>query len=320
MQDAPRRLGVKRFPLLAHMPDGTVAGDFLPPATGRRLTRKLRAVRRFATVAVFTLLAGPVQAVLLLLPGRGKVKFARWYWRATCALVGMRVRSIGMPAGADGRPVIFVANHSSWLDIVVLGGRLEGCFVSKTEIGSWPIINVVAWLGRTVFVVRRRTAIGRERDAMVERLRHGDNLILFPEGTSSDGCRVLPFRSAFLSVAERQLTPGGQTALVQPVSVVYDRLAYLPTGRSTRSVFAWYGDMSLARHAWRLAQYRGLRATVLLHVPLEPSAFADRKALTRAAWATVADGAATLRQNRPARPLAPDMSPNPGSMGQPALA
>jgi 1-acyl-sn-glycerol-3-phosphate acyltransferase len=138
---------------------------------------------------------------------------------------------------------------------------------------------------------------------MSDRMRDGDSLILFPEGTCSDGSRVMPFRSAFLSVAQQKVTPDGQTPLVQPVSVVYDRLGYLPTGRATRPVFAWYGDMSLGPHAWQLAQFRGLRATVLLHAPIDPAHYPDRKALARATWAAVADGAATLRQNRPARPI-----------------
>jgi 1-acyl-sn-glycerol-3-phosphate acyltransferase len=130
------------------------------------------------------------------------------------------------------------------------------------------------------------------------RLAVGDNLILFPEGTTSDGSRVMPFRSSFLSAAEGEHPP-----LVQPISVVYDRLAGLPAVRSTRSLFAYYGDMAIGPHFWRLAQCRGVRATVLLHAPIDPRDYPDRKALTRAVWGIVATGAATLRQNRTATPL-----------------
>jgi 1-acyl-sn-glycerol-3-phosphate acyltransferase len=308
MTVAPRRLGLKRLPLLAAVPGGTDEANTSFPE--QQWTRKLRAVRRLVLVVLFTLPAGCVQAVLLLLPGHAKVRFARWYWRSMCALIGLRLRSIGRPArmGPGGRPVIYVVNHASWLDILVLGGRLEACFVSKAEVGRWPVINVIARLGRTVFVARHRTTTGRERDDMRARLEAGDNLILFPEGTSSDGCRVLPFRSPFFALAERPLA-SGQKPLVQPVSLAYDRLGYLPTGRSARAVFAWYGDMSLSRHVWRLLHFGGLRASVLLHAPLEPAAFADRKALAQAAWAAVADGAATLRQNRPASPAAAPAAP-----------
>lgn len=284
-------------------------GSGLDPATSDWLFRKrhqrllsgsARAVRRAVLVLAWTLPAMAIQGGCLLVPGPAKVWFARFYWAGVCRLLGMSVQVIGASAApTTGRPVVFVSNHSSWLDVPVLGSRLSGCFIAKGEVAGWPLVGWVARLGRTEFVSRQRGATGRERDAMRARLARGDNLLLFPEGTTSDGSRVMPFRSAFFAVAE-----GAAPPLIQPVSVVYDRLAGLPTGRASRPLFSWYGDMDLAGHYWRLARHRGMRATVLLHTPVDPAAFADRKALTRAVWTVVADGAATLRQNRPARPLA----------------
>jgi 1-acyl-sn-glycerol-3-phosphate acyltransferase len=109
----------------------------------------------------------------------------------------------------------------------------------------------------------------------------------------------LPFRSSFLAIAAAEPQP-----LVQPVSVVYDRLAGLPTGRATRPIFAYYGDMSIGPHYWRLAQCHGLGASIVLHEALDPCDYPDRKALSQAAWRAVATGADTLRQNRPAKPTA----------------
>ena len=261
----------------------------------RRFGGRFRALRRLVCVIAWTLLAIPVQAVLMLLPGRGKIAFARLYWRGVGALIGMRVRVVGDRATAPR--TLHLANHSSWLDIVVLGGVLEAAFVSKAEIGRWPLIGTVARLGRTVFVSRDRRRTGDEARAMRERLEAGGSLILFPEGTSSDGTRVLPFRSSFLSVADA-------AGVIRPVSVVYDRLGGLPACRRDRPLFAWYGDMTIGPHAWRLARHAGLRATVVLHDPLAPGAIPDRKALSAAAEATVAEGAAVLRQNREPVPLA----------------
>ncbi len=275
--------------------DGALWPDTVPP--GRKVMRGVRAVRRGALALLWTLVACAVQAVLLLLPGRGKVVFARAYWAGFAWLLGLQVRVIGAPAASGKRRrVIYAANHCSWLDIPVLGGQIEACFVSKDEVRGWPGVSLVARLGRTVFVSRTRGATGRERDAMRTRLASGDDLLLFPEGTSSDGARVLPFRSAFFSVAEGEDPP-----LIQPISVAYDRLAGLPTRRSTRAVFAWYGDMDLASHFWRLAQWRGMRVSVLMHPPLDPRDFANRKLLAQAAWDAVAGGAAAMRQNREER-------------------
>ena len=270
---------------------------------GRAVLRGLRAVRRGSFVVLWTLPAALVQAVLIRSPGRAKVRFAQLYWWVVARLLGLSVRVIGervRSGGLQGRPVVFVANHSSWLDIPTLGGLLDARFVSKAEVGRWPGIGLVAKLGRTVFVTRRAGETARERDAMQALLAAGDNLLLFPEGTSSDGSRVLPFRSAFFSVVEGLGERGEPPPpLVQPVSVVYDRLGWLPTGKAARPMFSWYGGMDLGPHFWRLAQQRGMRATVVFHPPLDPAAFPSRKALAQSAWTVVADGAAALRQNRP---------------------
>lgn len=311
MRDTPRRLRRPALPAFPLPRSGAPASLELPLLDdSRRMLRKLRVVRRFLMVLLWTLAAMPVQSVCLLLPGRPKVAFARFYWAVFARLMGLRVQVIGTLASRDsGRPIVFVSNHSSWVDVPVAGGVLDGCFVAKGEIAGWPVVNWIARLGRTIFVSRRRGSTGREREAMRERLRRGDNIILFPEGTSSDGSRVLPFRSSFFAVVEGA---DGTLPLIQPVSVVYDRLGGLPTGRAARPVFAWYGDMDIATHFWRLAQHCGLRATVLLHAPLDPASFPDRKALAGATWRIVADGASTLRQNRPARPLG---APEPEAVG-----
>ncbi len=279
--------------------------DMTAPMTHTSIASRLRAARRLFMILLWTLPSLLIQAVCVVLPGRPKVAFAKAYWAVFARLLGLKVRVIGqLASGTSDRPVIFVSNHSSWVDIPVVGGVLDGCFVAKGDVAGWPVIGTIARLGRSVFVSRQRGSTVRERDTMRNLLAGGDNLILFPEGTSSDGSRVLPFRSSFFSIAEGDARP-----IIQPVSVVYDRLGGLPAGRANRPVFAWYGDMDIASHSWRLTQHRGLRVTVLLHAPLDPARFADRKALSQAVWRTVADGAATLRQNRPARPLEVEDAP-----------
>jgi lyso-ornithine lipid O-acyltransferase len=295
-------------------------GYFLRLPSGREgwlVARRVRVARRGLAVLAWTLPAILIQAVCLILPGQAKVRFAQMYWAVFARLIGIKVRVVGTAIKrAAGRPLIYVSNHSSWADVPVLGGVLDGRFVAKREVAGWPVIGLIARLGRTVFVSRSRASTGKERDSMRSVLQAGDNLILFPEGTSSDGSRVLPFRTSFFAAAavqRDQRWPEGP--LIQPVSVVYDRLGGLPAGRASRPVFAWYGDMDIASHFWRLTQNIGLRATVLLHTPLDPALFTDRKALSQAVWQIVADGASTLRQNRPARPL---QVPVQGPSGTPA--
>ena len=134
----------------------------MPPR--RRISGAIRAVRRLVLVALWTLVAMLIQAVLLLLPGRAglgaaKRAFPRFYWGSLCWLIGLKVRTIGAPAHrtADGRPVIYVCNHTSWLDVLVLGAQLDACFIAKSEVGTWPLIGWIARLGRTAFTSRQRT-------------------------------------------------------------------------------------------------------------------------------------------------------------------
>jgi 1-acyl-sn-glycerol-3-phosphate acyltransferase len=301
-------------------------GYFLQLPMGRGgwyVARRVRVLRRGLAVLAWTLPSMLIQAVCLAVPGHAKVAFAQTYWAVLTRLIGIRVQVIGIPVKRQaGRPVIYVSNHSSWIDVPVVGGVLDGCFVAKGDVATWPVVGTIARLGRTAFVSRSRGSTGKERDAMGALLQSGDNLILFPEGTSSDGSRVLPFRTSFFALA---LPAAGAHSvnmpLIQPVSVVYDRLDGMPVGRANRPVFAWYGDMDIASHFGRLTQHIGLRATVLLHTPVDPARFDDRKALSQAVWQIVADGASTLRQNRPARPLdLPDLVGAGMPVAEPAFA
>lgn len=317
---SPKRLSVRRFRTsIIRPPEGTdwrgrmaeaereMARDF---AEARSFSqwRQVRAMRRLLVFLLWTLACIPVQALAIwampLIGRRPAVVIARAYHRVLCRVGGIRVRVAGAPAATDGRPVVFVANHSSWADILVLGATLEACFVSKAEVGTWPLIRTVARLGRTVFVSRRRSETGRERDELAARLAAGDSIILFPEGTTSDGGRILPFRSALLGMVETGPEAKGPP-LVQPISLVFDRLDGLPVGRINRAHFAWYGDMAIAGHAWTLLSRRSSGATVLLHPPLDPGSFPSRKALADAAFEAVDAGAAALRQGRPFPPEAP---------------
>ncbi|MEO3475026.1 lysophospholipid acyltransferase family protein [Roseomonas sp. CAU 1739] len=287
----PRRL-MRRSPLnFQPWIPGAAWGDVMEP---RPLGGRFRAVRRITTALIWTMIAVPIQMVLIRVSPRAATSFARNYHAVLCRVIGLKVQVVGQPTASTS--VLYVSNHSSWLDILVLGSVLQAAFVSKAEVGRWPIAGTIARLGGTIFVSRTRNGTGKEAREIQQRLAAGDSVILFPEGTSNDGTRVLPFRSSFLSVAQ-------DAKQVQPVSLVYDRLGGLPACRRDRPYFAWYGDMDLATHFWRIARRSGARATVLLHDPADPAAYTDRKALTAAASEVVADGAALLRQNRPAAPM-----------------
>lgn len=284
-----------------------------------RRVQTVRAACRLSALVVWIPLSVGFEACLLLVPGTVKIRWTRVIWGVLCKILGLRIRVVGQRTGTVGgvaarkrgeRPVIYVSNHMSWLDVPVLGTLLPSVFVAKGDIEKWPVMGLISQIGRTIFVSRQRSTTGRERDEMIRRMVEGDNLVLFPEGTSSDGSRVLPFMSAFFAIAKlprlkdehKGALPitydSGMTPLIQPISLAYDQLEGLPIGRFRRPVFSWYGDMDLGPHVWSLLQWKHGRATVVLHDPLDPDLFPSRKALAQATWKAVAQGAADLRQNR----------------------
>ena len=131
---------------------------------------------------------------------------------------------------------------------------------------------------------------------MIGRLEAGENLILFPEGTSSDGNAVLPFKSALFSVA--QVEPHGQPLLVQPVSLAYTLLDGMPIGRALRPYFAWYGDMMLAPHFWEVAGLGRATVDVVFHPPVSIQEYGSRKALADHCQAVVARGVSAANAGR----------------------
>lgn len=215
-------------------------------------------------------------------PGLARV-FPMHYHRVVCRILGLRVEVVGHTQGKG--PLLIASNHVSWLDIVVLSSVAPVSFVAKKEVAKWPFFGSLARLQRTVFIDReRRHATGNSRDDMRERLKNGDMLVLFAEGTSDDGRRVLPFKSSFFGAAEM---PG---VLVQPVTLAYRGHRNLPMNRRLLPSYAWYGDMDLVPHLLGAVRSGPIEVTVVCHAPLSLSGELNRKALARHAEEEVRRG------------------------------
>lgn len=248
----------------------------------------IRAFTRLTLYLGFTLLMMPAQ-IFAVVTGSAAVKaIPRWYHKRCCRILDIDVQQVGRLSQCE--PTLFVSNHSSYLDITVLGSLISGSFIAKSEVASWPLFGRLAKLQRTVFVERRRSRAADHKSLVSERLASGDNLILFAEGTSNDGNRVLPFKSSLFAVAEPQ--DRDKPLTVQPVSVAYTELDGLPLGRFLRPFFAWYGDMDLAPHMWQLVGLGRVTVVVEFHKPVTLAELGTRKALSdycyRVVWAGVA--------------------------------
>jgi 1-acyl-sn-glycerol-3-phosphate acyltransferase len=176
--------------------------------------------------------------------------------------------------------------------------------VAKQEVASWPFVSWLAKLQRSVFVDRtRRSEVTDKANEILRRLEAGDHVVLFAEGTSSDGNGVVPFKTPLFAAVK---PTGGASAgdlCAQTLALTYTKLHGLPLCRRGRPMVAWYGDMDLASHAWRLLGLGPLDAHIRIGPPVPLDDFADRKALARYAESKVRnDVAELLREGGLAKP------------------
>ena len=251
----------------------------------------LRATAILLVFVFVTVILLPLQwaAVKFHLPLRRSIPYR--YHRFVCRLFGVRVSVLGAPLSGGG---LMTANHNGWLDIPILSAVAPVSFIAKSEVARWPFFGTLARLQRTIFIRRERANARDDRDTIRKRLVEGDALVLFPEGTSSDGNRVLTFRSALLSAAELDLGEDAaqrpRHASVQPVSIALVRLHGMPMGRENRPFYAWYGDMELVPHLWEALKSGPIDVTVEFHKPLTIDEAGGRKELAARCEAAVRAG------------------------------
>jgi 1-acyl-sn-glycerol-3-phosphate acyltransferase len=256
----------------------------------------MRSLRAFFVLSTFLLSAVfviPYQMLALHFKTLGYKNIPEAYQRFLSKLFGIHVTVLGAPL--QGRGVLMVSNHTSYLDILALGGITRVSFVAKSEVASWPLFGTFARLQRTVFVQREHRAKTGEAAAEIRnRMLEGDALVLFPEGTSNDGNRVLPFKSALMGAAESQIgtDANGQPVYVpvQPVSITYVGLHGIPMGRENRPLFAWYGDMELVDHLWEGLKTGPVDVVIEFHPPLTVDMVGGRKKLAVIVERTIREG------------------------------
>jgi lyso-ornithine lipid O-acyltransferase len=246
----------------------------------------LRAVLRTLLLVLQTLVLVPLFLVVRPFGARPAVAVARLWFRGFLVVAGVRVDIAGDPGGE--RPTLYVPNHVSYLDVVILGARVSACFTAKSEVASWPLFGAIGKLGRTIFLRRRRMEARRQRDLLARHLDAGDDVVLFAEGTSSDGMSVLPFKTSLLGVAEPGITP--RPIRIQPVSLVYLQLSDgTPLAAVGMDRYAWYGDATLLPHLWRVLRLPGCVVELRFHPPVPSETVGCRKALAREVRAVLVD-------------------------------
>lgn len=262
------------------MTETTTWKEAEPPPLPKPTTRQtVRGAFRIGVAGLAT-----VATLLVFMAGKGlqrlfgpRVTFqyaaARHWSRLMLAIFGLKLRARGAPIRRGG---VLIANHASWADILALRAVTRINFVAKSEVRDWPGVGFVAAVCETVFIRRRRTEAKRQQTDLLERIKADELLCIFAEGTSTDGLRVLPFKSALMSVLF--LDGVHERAMVQPVSVIYRTN---PKSDLPVNFYGWWGSMSFEGHIWTVAtRSAGGVVEVVFHDAMRAADWDDRKALT----------------------------------------
>jgi 1-acyl-sn-glycerol-3-phosphate acyltransferase len=206
---------------------------------------------------------------------KGPSPWPRRFLAAVTRILGIEITTEGEPRRHD---VFFVANHVGWIDIAILAGRTGTAFVSQDKIKSWPLVGWLAKLNNTVFVSRtERHMVGRQIGELRDALAAHQPVAIFPEGTTTDGRTLLPFKPSLFAV----LMPPPRRLLIQPVALCFDAHGHH---------LAWIGEESAPANAWRIfSSARKIGCHLRFLPPFDPGEHPDRKQIAGEARRRIAD-------------------------------
>ncbi len=212
---------------------------------------------------------------VLRLPNRWKIisRLSRTFILLLRTIVDIKVSVVGDEGQLERGGYVIISNHVSYVDGFVLGSLFPVVFVSKKEVKSWPIIGAWTTLCGTIFINRQRKQLVPSLIEEISRkMTQEANILLFPEGTSTNGERMLPFQTAPLAAPLRK------RAIIVPVTVTYKSVEEKPVSVSNRDLIYWYGDMNFVSHFWKLLSLRGIEAMVTLQPKIECFRYEDNSA------------------------------------------
>lgn len=233
----------------------------------------------------------PPQMIIMLFTKGALSRVLPLIWmKAVCCAFRIKIHVEGTPYRES--PVITMSNHLSYLDIPVIGSVITDSFVSKADVAKWPVFGFLAGLRQTAYVVRGSSDPKLASQGVENRLKAGDNLIIFPEGTSTDGREVIDLKTG---VFARAIDASVDGLMIQPVTlhVISSDKRPIET-QDDRDLYAWHRDMDddfeLPDHLWRFGKTRGTEIRLSFHDPIKVADYDDRKTLAKATHKAVSNG------------------------------
>ncbi|MDV0439249.1 lysophospholipid acyltransferase family protein [Xanthomonas sacchari] len=238
----------------------------------------MRAIVRLAVcIAASALLIPPQWLLMRFTRGRAAFVLPRLWFGCLRRALGIRVEVVGTPRDAGG--TLFVGNHISHFDIVVLGSLLRARFIAKNDMERWPGMRHIGALAQTVFISRRRQDAAAVAAAVAAQLRPDHDVVLFAEGTTSSGERVAPFKSSLFSLF-LSADPDARRWTLQPFTLEVRSVDGQPLAQGgDRDAYAFYGEMQAGAHVAHFLRLSGAVVRVTFHAPIAVAPGSDRKAL-----------------------------------------
>lgn len=182
----------------------------------------------------------------------------------------------------SARSKMIVSNHTSYVDIFIIGSCLEARFTPKIEVSSWPVINFLVNLSLPLYIHRNARKSFEQKQQIRNAIKSGNNIVVFPEATTNNGLNLLPFKSSLFSVAEPEFENDIDEQIpIQPISVVYREFNGEKVTEKNIDKIAWHGEMTFMPHIWGIFKSKNIVAEIIYHPEIYFNNFIDRKTLAK---------------------------------------
>ena len=223
-------------------------------------------------IIVIILLLIPIQFIFVQFKMRLRKYIPIVFHKILLKILGVKVKLIGQNTRV--RPLILAGNHTSYLDIIILGSIMPICFIAKEEIKYWFLFGFLAKMQNTIFIKRKNYKTLESLNSINRELNDKSAVVLFPEGTTNSGKKVLNFKSSLFNLFENN-----NTLRLQNFSLCYTHVNDMPIDNRTRPQISWYGDMNIISHLSNFLKISCVHATVVFH-PIIPLKGLDRKSIS----------------------------------------
>lgn len=261
----------------------------------------MKYIRVFGKLLAFTslcLMVIPTQLLVLAFDKGRFSYFIPYHWhKAVCWVFGLKLETQGTPY--TNSQTIYVCNHTSYLDIPLIGSVLKASFVAKKEVASWPVFGLLSKLQQTAFISRDKEDAAKEKNALSNMMAAGKSLIIFPEGTSTDGKEVLPFKSSLFSLAYGDY----KNLMIQPITLEISEVnSQKPEKQDIRDLYSWHNkmDIDLSLHLIKFSECKGAKVKLIFHDAFAANSYENRKTLAKACHESVSNGLANNKNKKQA--------------------